>query len=264
MKCLRLVALATLCAALSACGGGGSSNGSSQSTTSAPVTGNWQISVNSTAFPGTPGVLVGNLTSSGTAVSGVFHISGSSCYDFSTDVPMSGSINGSAVTLTSAPVSSQVISTTLTASPDGSSISGKYSIAGGCATGDQGTVSGVRVPSFSGTWTGTFTSSSGQAISASATLTQGTAGADGLIPITGSVQFTNSSCFSSGNLTSTVAIGGFMAGSITTAEGGGAQGNLDVNGQLNDPATGRTLALDYQDTVGVCAGDSGSGTLTKQ
>jgi hypothetical protein len=249
--------LITLSLALAGCGGNG--NSSSQTSSSSSLTGNWQVTASSSTFPGTSVLMVGNLHSVGNSVSGMMHISDSSCFTFDTGIPVSGTVNGTTVTLTSQVVENQVISATANAASSGSILTGTYSIAGGCAGGDRGTVSGTKVPSFSGNWTGKFVSDLGQQVGVSTTLTQNSADADGFFSVSGPVRFTNSPCFTTGTISTSLGIGGTILVDIATPDGGTTQ----FTGNATNLASGSPLTGSYSVQGGTCGGDSGTGTLTR-
>jgi hypothetical protein len=90
MKVLALVLLVVLCWAPSGCGGGGNgSTGSPGVNNTASLSGNWQLTSNSTVALGATGNISASLATSGTTVTGIAHIS-SPCYAYITDVPLYG------------------------------------------------------------------------------------------------------------------------------------------------------------------------------
>jgi hypothetical protein len=148
---------------LAGCGGNPSSNDSGGGSTPRLTSGNWSLSAKSSVVPGTTVYLGGSLNQAGSAVSGNLHVVGSDCYDLTVPISVTGSLNGTRLTITSASSNGQVITANLVSS--GKSVSGTYSILGGCAGGDKGSVSGTWVPPISGTWAGTLSTGSTQSVS---------------------------------------------------------------------------------------------------
>lgn len=118
---------------LSGCGG----NGGGSIPTLTIQSGNWAFSGTSTSAPGNTFTAGGNLTQNGSVISGITHINATSgCFDFTTDIPVSGSVNGQTMTVSSAPVAGQTIS--ITASGSATALTGNYTISGGCAETETG------------------------------------------------------------------------------------------------------------------------------
>ena len=250
-------ASALLCTLLSGCGGGNSSNPSAFSI----QTGNWNINASSTAG-GNDFIIGGNLTQSGSSISGVMHFVHAVCFNLTTDVPVSGSVSGRAVTLTSAPFSQVVTVSAIAISA--TTLTGTYS-AEGCSAADIGTISANLVPSVTGSWHGTFTStaSSGTTINATANLTQSpTADADGFFPVTGTVTFTGSPCFTSGTIVQSFAAGSVLGLEVTTNDQP-TPGDVIFAVIIDNPATSTAATGAYQIDAGSCNGDFGNGHITK-
>lgn len=136
----------------------------------------------------------GSLVHSGDSLTGVMHVD-ATCYDIRSDVPFSGSLQGSDFTITSGSVDSQVV--TFRGTAQGDTLSGTYSISGGCANGDSGTIRGVHVPSITGTWKGT--DQNGQAFTVNVQQ-QSSANSDGVFPLSGTVSASPTSCYPGGTL----------------------------------------------------------------
>ena len=145
---------------LSGCGGGERTSGpapaSSPLLPSDPpshvldIAGNWQFSTTSVAGMA-PATISGGIAQSGSSVSGAAHLDGSKCFDRLTTIGLTGTLTGSNITLTSTTVDGQV--TTLTGSVSDylstgltATFAGTYTIDGGCANGDHGNVTGIKVP----------------------------------------------------------------------------------------------------------------------
>lgn len=264
---------AALLTLFTACGGGGynnnggNNNGGGGSTqppviTYQDVSGNWQIKSSSQVVSNTGAyigaVLTGSTSSS--AITGIAHIYASSCFDFTVDIPVTGTIDQSKnITMTSATTAGQVVTVNLT-SNSSNTMTGTYTIAGGCAAGDKGTLSAALVPNISGTWTGSVQSNTDNSVSqVSAQLTQAqTANSDGLYPLTGNISFPNGTCFTSGNL-----VNSFTSGGVLTIFGQTNNGVFISAGIITDPTTGKNMVVAYSISGGTCDGDTGQGTLTR-
>jgi hypothetical protein len=223
--------------------------------------GNWAFSATSSSGP--PFVIGGNVTQSGQVVSGTVHISGSTCFDVSEAISISGTLNGSSLVLQVPSSSGQEITVTGTATTN--SVSGNYSVAGGCANGDSGTVMGNAVPSISGTWTGPINESGGAGETLSIALTQAaTASADGSFALTGTVTYANSTCSKSGTITAGSLAGTFITElDVQTLESDDSQGSFTYsNVNLNSSTAPTSMTGDY-DYSGLCT-DTEPVTLTKQ
>jgi hypothetical protein len=248
-------AFALLLGLIVSCGGGADKAPASGTPSTIDVTGNWEFTATSTVFSATSSTIVGAFRSTGAQLSGTLHISGSPCFDFSTNLVVTGTLNGTAASLNSSPVNGHTVSVRMTVTTDGSSASGTYSVAGGCAAGDTGNITGFRVPPVTGGWGGAFTDSEGRQIGVSASLQQGAAEANGFFPLTGTTQFTNSVCFTSGTVNGSLA-GTFAVADITTNNG-----TIQFEGRIDWAAN--ALNGDYFISDGSCSGDFGSGSLTK-
>lgn len=132
-------------------------------------------------------------------MSGIMHVFDSACFISAEDnLPLSGSFSGDTLTLTSGTLDSQVV--TVKATGTGASLTGTYSVAGGCADGDHGTIVASYLPPVTGTWTSTF-KDYGNTVSMSATLTQAsTADANGVFPLSGTVSFSGLTCPTGGTV----------------------------------------------------------------
>lgn len=258
---------------LCSCGGGSSGSFSSSVPTSPPVVqtpalnGNWEIEAVS-QVSGTSYLVGGTLSTTGTNVTGILHIlTVPSCYVASNgaiyDFPVTGTVSSAgAVSLTSSVVQNMTLQLTGTWS-NGTITSGTYAVTGGCGTGDHGAITGFPVPSLSGTYAGTFTSTpSGVQVKTTITLSQSTTpGADGEYGLTGTATFT-SACFSTGTIAAdpySYAMGGFAQTEITTGNG-----LVIFDGVITD-SSAKTITGRYSVTGGIgCDGDYGIGTATRQ
>jgi hypothetical protein len=222
--------------------------------------GNWSASATSTKSANT--ILIGgNLTQSGSALSGTMYITGSdvTCnFDPAKAVKITGTVNGANVALSSESVGGQVI--TVAASGSVSALNGTYSIQGGACDGDQGNVIANAVPSITGTWNGTV-QVSGAPVTMSVALTQAaTASNDGTFALSGTVTYTGSVCSSTTTLFAPSTItGGFVAVNANVGDG-----TFNYTGPLDSVIAPKNIVGTYS-TSDSCAGDPDQTvTLTKQ
>lgn len=260
--CKRLASIlvfSSVTVLLTACG----SSGNSGATVTPPptptypaLTGNWSLSAMSQVTSLTY-IMGGYITNTNGAVSGTIHLLNSGCYAITTDVPITGTVSTSgAFTATSSAVATQVItisgtvtSTALTA--------GTYSITGGCATGDHGTVTGYAAPPYSNIYSGNFISVPSRiTIATMIATTQTGPDVDGFYHVTGTATFSGSPCFSSGTISASTIAGSYMAITITTSNG-----TVNFDGYDTD-STGKTVSGAYSVTGGICSGDYGTGSVT--
>jgi len=264
---LRLSFLLSILLVLCGCGGGGQTSdlagapaGTPPGETQDPpapanAADNWQFSTTSTeGFPSIK--IAGGFDESAAPPSGVVHVDGSACFDHLAPVGLTGVLNGSSLSLSSSPIAGQVITTngSIMKDPltDLAKFTGTYSIQGGCADGDKGTITGVEEPSMGGSWAGDFTSNAGNINRLTVTLSQGSVTSEGAFDISGTAGFETGTCFKSASITS----GKFPSGSYTmgqavsleiqtdngeisfvgTAEGDGlVRGNYTIAGGTCDP-----------------------------
>lgn len=180
------------------CGGGKRTSDPPSNLPSSPtaqdlnISGNWQFSTTSTAgMP--PATMAGSIVQSGVSVTGAVHVNGSNCFDDLTTIGLNGTLTGGDIAITSASVNGQITTFTGTISDDAlngadSAFTGSYTISGGCANGDHGSVAGIRIPFIANNVSGTFTSSSGETFDVSGDQAQdGTPSKEGSFGITGTV-----------------------------------------------------------------------------
>jgi len=139
---------------------------------------------------------------------------------------LTGTLTGGNISLTSTAVAGQV--TTFTGSFTDSALTGTYSpgqftgtytINGGCANGDQGKVTGIKIPYIANTLNGTFTTSGGGTFDVAGDIAQDSASSgEGSFGVAGTVTF-SASCFNSGTITSgTFPSGSFIMGTSVALE----------------------------------------------
>jgi len=242
---------AALTLSLIGCGAAASSN-------LAVTQGNWAFTATSSAKivnkQVASFVLGGNLSQSGDKLSGTLTVDQSGCIAPQT-IAFTGTVKGSDITLTSAAFDGNVISVTGTANKD--SLTGSYTVTGGCA--DDGTISANVVPSISGTWTGTvFVSDSPATISVALTQSS-SASENGSFVLSGTATYTGSVCEASATITE----GSSISGSQLTL-------NLNTGvtyvATLNSTTAPASAQGDYDSTSSECASSDGiqSVTLAKQ
>ncbi|MBZ5655444.1 MAG: hypothetical protein LAO56_09210 [Acidobacteriia bacterium] len=232
---------------LCGCGGGGAR-------TSGPpplfldIAGNWQFSTTSTVS-GTPVTIAGSIKQSGSSVRGAVHVDGSNCFDRLTTMGLTGTLTGSNISLTSTSVAGQV--TSFTGSITDNTLTGTYTINGGCADGDRGNVTGIKILTIANTLNGTFTTSGGETFDVAADVAQESrASAEGSFGVTGTVTF-STSCFSSGTITSgTFPSGSFIIGTSVALEIETGNGTVAFLGTLNQDKG--EISGDYTVFGGTC------------
>jgi len=264
MRCVRrFVFLCALPLLMAGCGGSAGSGGS------APVypdlTGNWNINIisNLSGIVDRNFVVGGYISNTEGSVSGILHVTGSNCYTAATDIPITGAITTKSVlSISSAPVAGQILTVTGIAvvTPSGNgAIGGTYTIAGGCAGGDNGMVIGILQPPFTNTYTGSMTLGlSNSSIAMTMTTVQSGPDADGEYSVTGSATFGGTACFTKGTITSSAIFGGEIQVSITTDNNGSVQ----FTGMANPNPDGISILASIKATSGSCAGQIGIGILS--
>jgi hypothetical protein len=235
---------------LGGCGGGvrtlrppssspaGSPSGPSQQ--SQNISSNWQFSTTSTVPPGIPPATIsGSMTQTDSTVTGAVHVNGWSCFDPQATIGLTGTVTDGNIVLTSTSVDGQVITLAGSISDDAlngadSALAGTYTIDGGCANGDHGNVTGIRIPFIANILKGTFTTSGGETFVVVGDEAQsGKASSEGSFGISGTVTF-NTPCFSSGTITpGTFPSGSFIIGTSVALEIETGNGTVTFLGTLN-------------------------------
>ena len=170
------------------------------------IDGNWSFTVTSAA-PGTSLVTIGGIiTQSGNTLGGVVHVKGWNCFDYMTAISLSGDLTDDKVSLSSTAVNGQVITVTGSVSKPVEAgpyivLAGTYTIRGGCADGDQGSVTGNTVDSVAGYWGGNFTAEDGSTFYVNGQLAEDGPSSEGSYGISGQI-YTDNSCLKSGTITS--------------------------------------------------------------
>ncbi len=211
----------------------------------------------------------GNLTQNGTTLTGTMYVVGSECFN-SAGVAFTGTVNGQTVALTtdSPSLAGQVITVTSTAASP-SSLTGTYTVTGGCDDGDSGTVTASAAVPITGTWVGTLSNcEQGKNGCANANIsfdmTQATTAAtDGGFPLTGNITYSDSGCSVSGTITSGEIYGSFLVLNASTVDQNEEDGAFKYNQVLlNDPSAPASMTGSYQVTAGECDGNEQTLTLS--
>jgi hypothetical protein len=214
-----------------------------------------------------PLTIAGSISVSGRSASGAVHISGSNCFDRLTTVVLTGTLTGGNLSVTSASVAGQVATLTGSFSDPGTNfpeqLTGTYAIKGGCAGGDEGKATGVKVGSMGGNWAGDLTSGTGDINRLTVTLVQGSATSEGIFGLTGTASFEVGTCFHSATIVSgTFPSGSYVVGDtvsleiqtdngvvvfLGTADGDGLiRGNYTLTGSTCEPTgTGYLSPWEY-------------------
>jgi hypothetical protein len=166
------------------------------------ISGNWEFTTKSAA--GAPTLTIsGNLDAPSSSVTGTLHANGWNCFDPMMPIGVTGTLTNKSLVMTSDSVQGQVISVdgqVIDSNGSDVNLNASYTIKGGCADGDQGSVTGTNLALMGGNWAGTFTTSAGDDINISVTLTQEDASPEGSFGLTGTATF-DGSCFTSGTIT---------------------------------------------------------------
>ncbi len=236
------------------------------------LAGNWNIAeaaapVSSSQIASFGGAL--SVSSSGSIV-GVLHtipVSGKTaaglCVPPSAAIPVSGTLSAdNTLSLQSSPVSGNTLLvrgtyTAATATTQASLTGGTYSITGTCAVAAQ-PARAVRMNAISGTYTGTFVSSSGSSVPVSATLTQTTQpDSNGTYHLQGNATFPPDSCVVSPVVTDSTVTGNAFSATYTDQT---THATVTASGTLSTDASVLTISS-YTLTGPNGCSDTGTGSL---
>jgi hypothetical protein len=162
---------------------------------------------------------------------------------------MSGTVNGSNVNLTLTENDTPADTVNVTGTLSNSVLSGNYTTAGACTSGDKGTFSATLIPSIaSNSWSGSTTSTSGGGTTSfTAQLQEDKSG-----NLTGTATFNSSVCLTTATLTGLQV--GDQAGIDDNA------GNFSAVGTIN--STGKGISGTYT-TGSACGFDSGTFSMSR-
>jgi len=196
--------------------------------------------------------LAGSLVQSGKSLSGAVHVDGSNCFDWLTTVDLTGTVSGSSVSLTSASVAGEI--TNLTGSIGNTAYTGTYTIKGGCADSDHGSVIGTKLPYLANLLSGTFTTSGQQTFDITGNIAQNAdPNPDGSYGISGTATF-NTACFNSGTIAAgTLSQGSFVLGSRVALQIETSNGTVTFQGIVNQDRN--EITGNYDVSGGTCDGN---------
>ena len=216
------------------------------------LAGNWQFSALST-IPGNPPLsFAGGISQAGSVATAALHVVGSNCFNQLTTMGLTATVTAAPTALTFTPLNGQVVS--FTGSFSGSAFTGTYSISGGCAAGDRGSVTGVAISiADADSWGGTFTSSAQKTFNVAGDFHQGTtASSEGSVQVIGTAAF-DTPCFSAATLNpGSFPSGSFILGSLVSIEMKTNNGTVTFIGTV-DPST-EILDGSYNVSGGTCDG----------
>ena len=197
----------------------------------------WQFSAASAA-PGTPAFSFGgSISQTGAMATTALHVEGSPCFNRLTTLALTGTVTPDITSLTSTAIEGQVVTFTGTfAAPDVdiTTFTGTYSINGGCAAGDHGTITGFSVDYIANLLSGTFTNSAQQTFSVTGDIAQSAVpGPVGSSEITGMVTF-DTPCLNGATIKpGTFPSGSFILGTSIAFEFDTSDTTLTVLGTLS-------------------------------
>jgi hypothetical protein len=229
------------------------------------MNGNWEIKAVSQTT-GTTYLGGANLSTAGNTITGILHFTNMPCgftvNGYMYDTPVTGTISSNGkLELSTTDINGLTLNISAIWS-SGVISNGTYTVSGACEyeNGDHGSLTGFPVPPLSGTYTGSFQSSSGVSVRATMVLSQSSFSADGIYSLAGTATFSGSPCFSTGTIDVNAydfLVGGSVQFPLMTSNGA-----LLFQGQVTD-GTGNTITGQYEVTEGSCAGDVGSGSASR-
>ncbi len=237
------------------CGGG---NGGASLPVEKITSGNWSFDTSTNPTFGHLDSMGGSFVLTGSSLSGTMFVDLTTCSTAPAVIDLSGTMSGNSFTLKASPLDNQVI--TIQGTIQGpNSLSGTYSISGGCANGEQGSIAGVYVPPLTGTWK-TTESVNGTPVTITLKLTQApNATSTGYFPLSGTATYSGSPCATTGTVDQNVSfvLGKLVGVFVSTNESGGT-GTVLYGGALDAPATATSFQGFEEVMTGSC---SSSGAL---
>lgn len=231
------------------------------------ATGNWQITFTPTSgatlFPTLSGYLKDDESDtppSPFTTAEMTAYASSGCFVGRNSIFLYGNINGADLPMNSSSVNGQFLSIDATLDATSSNLTGTYKVNGGCANGAAGTMTGFRVSTISGKYTGT-TQGASTALNLQLSLQQNSFGnGNGYFEFSGSASVTGISCFGSGTIVpaSSLVTGTSLQLTFSTSDPSGAQ--LVMTGTVNAAANTLTIS-GIQVTAGSCSGTYGTASL---
>ena len=214
------------------------------------VAGNWQFSAVSNVS-GNPFTFAGAISQAGSMAAAALHVDGSSCFNQLTTMGLTGSVTADSTSLTSTALNGQVV--TFTGHFTDSTFTGTYSVNGGCAAGDQGSVTGVAIYiADADSWGGTFTSSAKTMFTVGGNFVQSaSASSTGSFAINGTATF-DTPCFSPATLSpGSFPSDSFILGTLVSFEIKTDNGTVTFVGTTDTPVNG-TIRGAYTVSGGSC------------
>ena len=258
MKGLSIVSLFSVVALLSGCGDKLPKLNSTPPSTTQPVTteppsprisGDWEFSATSNVAGGSQLRFAGSIDSqtdpskSSSDFKGALHIDGSKCFDRVAADEVTGTATADKGSVIITTKDGQVVTLTgvfAAQSPTGlytnMMFNGTYNISGGCASGDQGKITGINLVSSSPFWFGRFTGSAQNTfdLSGDGLDMMGSPSSGGVHGVTGTIA-TESPCFSQGKIAAgAFPSGSFILGRSVTLEAEAGDSVLKIDGTLSD------------------------------
>lgn len=192
---VRLFALATIVTLLGGCSTAGNSGSTTSTSTTESLTGNWYFT---TLYPGNIPqniIYAGALNQQGTSVAAVLQ---NSCFS-PLAIDLSGTEDASGnLALTSTNLPNNVVTIKGTVSTSGGVIQNSnyaFTVTGSAPCAPlSASLTGSQIPSFTGNFAGSLSSTLGATATFAAALTQGSANTVGEFPLTGTVTVSSSAC----------------------------------------------------------------------
>jgi hypothetical protein len=241
---------------LLACGSGTSASSSN------PLSGNWEITLQRHAHP-SPFVFTGFLLQSGSSVTGSM-ILGGGCQGVG---PVAGTLEGANLSLTISEFGQDIslIGTLPPGSPSGSTfVGGAFSsVAGGCADyASTGTWSAVSVTPIAGSFHGSLVSTVNGTLEVAGTLSQGPNTGSSNATLSGTITATSAPSFCP--YLSTATITGLISGTTVTLDLFGPNGSLiaQIPATVTSDGSSLTGSYTFPEISSSCVGDTGTLQLT--
>jgi hypothetical protein len=277
----RICIVAVLCVT-TGCGSGGGTTTQSSSTspTSNPnVSGNWQVTLNSSLASSPPQNAFGlYLSQNGESLTAAIASQSDYCA-LPFPVPLVGTFQSNQLSLAMGPSQTNNVSVSAQLASDGKSLSGTFSILNQSTTcpQDHGTVTGTLVPSLGGQWSGTGVSRTGANVQLSVTLTAGSPDSFGFPLLSGNATV-HAPCFSNSSGTfegdqrglfiagppSTASDAGSVAQITEGPNGGNIQSYMSLATALSPPPTSNSMSFTYFTTCPNGSTDSGTVSMSLQ
>lgn len=236
------------------------------STASTSLTGNWQISASTTSgtapFQALSGAILETASQAGSnpaLFANLQAVAPGGCYSGATAIPLSGFRSKNQTSLDSLPVLSQVLNLSSTSNDAGTTLNGLFTVSGGCGNAVKGTVSGIRIPTFTGTFSGAWSGMGSPATITLKAIQNSSADGLGYFHVSGSATFSGISCFNSGTLQAAQSTVSGQQVQLVLLTNELNPSSVLMTGLLDPTATSLSLSQ-IQILSGTCAG-TGTGTL---